>query len=557
MSCLKKDATPEMVAAVQSIENRADECYKPLTILQLPANDAIWALLAGGIQMIEQEVTDWSQDSPYLSAALQNVSRLVPIALKWAVRYGNPYSVKTAAFWSLELGAMVNQALAISSLYSHFETCFPMWHRSRYLGDLMSQSVVRFTALGGVRDRQMSAYQKGLRPNAGPFKAQRAQRRETPLLTRALFDLVLQGAFMTGYASFLYDDPWTLWRELLPEYQARVSAIGRRTETLSVGTYTLKEFEEFYAALLAVCAAHEFLCFEWGQGSSKIYPVGSVVMVRSHQAWAELLSDLSNVAIDKCKSIISDLSFDFDKSLDLHVNPFIPLGTGGALAVAPQFPLHSQCEENILRICSVLRPRIYDAMSDEKENDMISELKTNLNARDIRGPILLPNGVPDIDLLVTDETSSALVIAELKWIRKSLAPKEGVGKEAEVLKGVSQLVQVRKFLTANPDYLTTRMKLLKPFREYEHVHYLLIPRDYCPWIHPVDGISLVEFDAFKKAMLGSENLHDTVLRLLTYEWLPIEGRDFSVRYDRAAVNGVAVESEVFYSTNPLPGRNPG
>lgn len=48
MSFLKKDATPEIVAAVQSIEDRADECYKPLTILQLPANDAIWALLAGG-----------------------------------------------------------------------------------------------------------------------------------------------------------------------------------------------------------------------------------------------------------------------------------------------------------------------------------------------------------------------------------------------------------------------------------------------------------------------------------------------------------------------------
>ena len=38
MSFLKKDATPEIVAAVQSIEDRADECYKPLTILQLPAN---------------------------------------------------------------------------------------------------------------------------------------------------------------------------------------------------------------------------------------------------------------------------------------------------------------------------------------------------------------------------------------------------------------------------------------------------------------------------------------------------------------------------------------
>ena len=139
---------------------------------------------------------------------------------------------------------------------------------------MMSQNVVRFTSIGGVRDRQISAYQKGLRPNAGPFKAQRAQRRETPLVTRALFDLVLQGAFMTGYASFRYDDPWTLWRELLPDYQGRVNAIGRRTETLSVGAYTLKEFKDFYAAVLAVCAAHEFLCFAWGQGSSRFIPSG-------------------------------------------------------------------------------------------------------------------------------------------------------------------------------------------------------------------------------------------------------------------------------------------
>jgi len=249
MSFLKKDALPEMVAAVQSIEDRADECYKPISILKLPANDAIWALLAGGIQMIKQEVTDWSQDSPYLSAALQNVSRLVAIAMKWAVRYGKPYSAKTATFWSQELGAMVNQALSIASLYSHFETCFPMWHRSRYLAELMSRDVVRFTSIGGIRDRQMSAYQKGLRPNAGPFKAQRAQRRETPLVTSALFDLVLRGAFMTGYTSFRYDDPWTLWRELSPEYEGRVKAIGRRTETLSVGTYTLKNLKDFYVAV--------------------------------------------------------------------------------------------------------------------------------------------------------------------------------------------------------------------------------------------------------------------------------------------------------------------
>jgi len=552
MSFLKKDAMPEIVQTVQLIEDRADECYKPLSILQLPANDAIWALLSGGILLIEQEVKDWSQDSPYLSAAMQNVSRFVPTVFKWAVQHGKPNSAETATYWTPELAAMAKQALDVASLYSHYESCFPMWHRDRYLGELISQDIVRFTSIGGIRDRQMSAYQKGLRPNEGPFKSQRPKRREIPLVTKALFDLALQGASMTGYASFRYEDPWTLWRELLPEYQERVNAIARRNEVLSLGKYTLREFKDFYAGLLALCSAHEFLCFAWGQGSSTIYPVGSAIMVRSHQEWAEILSDLSKVALDKCKSIISDLSFDFPRSLDLHVNPFIPLGADGTLGVAPQFPLHSQMEENILRISSILTPTIYSALSAEKEEEMILELKSDLTTRDIGGPLLMPHPVPDIDILIAEESSSTIVIAELKWIRKSLSPKERIGKEAEVRKGMSQLALIRDFLTANPDHLKDRKKLLKRFDEYEHIHYLLIPRDYCPWIDPTDGTSLVDFDAFKKAMLGPDNLHNSILGLLTYDWLPVDGRDFTVSYNRAAVNGVAVESEIFYSSSPQP-----
>jgi hypothetical protein len=35
--------------------------------------------------------------------------------------------------------------------------------------------------------------------------------------------------------------------------------------------------------------------------------------------------------------------------------------------------------------------------------------------------------------------------------------------------------------------------------------------------------------------------------LLRYEWLPVEGRDFRVQYDTATVNGVSIQSEVFYT----------
>jgi hypothetical protein len=43
-----------------------------------------------------------------------------------------------------------------------------------------------------------------------------------------------------------------------------VNALARRSDTLSLGDYRLDEFNTFYAALIAMCAAHDFLCFRVG-----------------------------------------------------------------------------------------------------------------------------------------------------------------------------------------------------------------------------------------------------------------------------------------------------
>ena len=536
-----------MVAAIDHIESRADECYKPLALLHLRSNLGVWALLVGAVQMVEQEIKQWSEDSPHLSAALRNLSNFVPIAMKWAVEHGRPYSSSADLGWTPQLSATVNEALAVASQYSHFVVCFPMWHRNRYSAQLLSPDVVRFTVPGTDRNRQVSAYLKGFRPKDGSFKALPAKRPKQPIVIEALFALSLQGALMTGFTSFQYSDPWTLWRELLPDYQGRVNAIARRNNALSLGDYTLAEFKQFYAAFLAICAAHEFLCYVWGQSCHQ-YPLGSAIMVRSRTAWAALVSELSTITPEKCGSIIDDLSFHFSHSLDLHVNPFVPLGPDGNLAVAPQFPLHSQMEENILRACSILRPRVYDAMSDEKEEDMRLELTRRLKHRDVQGPVMMPKPTPDIDLLVNEEISSTLVIAELKWCRKPLAPKEIPGKDAEVLKGLSQLGKIRRFLLHKPNHLAAQRKLPRRFSDYEHIYYLLIPRDHWPWLEPTEEAAILEFEAFARALERSEDLLSTIRLLLTYEWLPVEGRDFTVRYERATANGVSIESQIFYAT---------
>ena len=551
MAYLKKDAPDKVVETLDRIEGRADECWRPLRILRVPANLAVWALLTGGIQIVEREQAALrSSNTFHLTAALQNLGRLLAIAVKWSFRRAQPSAARLPTDWSHELNAAVDQALEVAEEYSHFEVCFQSFHKNRNSANLLGTDLVRFTAPGVARDRQVSAYQKGFRPRDGSFAAQPTYSQPQAVHVRQELERVLANCLQTGPRSFAYGEPWELWRALLPDYRHRVRAMARRADSLSLGDYRLNEFNEFYAALIVLCAAHDFLCFRWGQ-TCGIYPIESAVMVRPVSGWIDQLSGLSGVAHEKCQAMVSDLTFSVTQSVDLHVHPFVALeGEGEILALAPLFPLHGRHEENILRVCSQRRGHIYDITSSEKEAEMRASLQDVAGLFSGDGPFLLPPPLPDIDLMIADEASATLVIAELKWIRKTLRPAEIPDRDADVLKGLDQLSAIKRFLAGAPDYLTAKGRLRRSVREYRHIYHLLVARDHWRWVEPKDGIAIVEFEAFAAALRCSSSLDEAVSRLLTYEWLPVEGRDFDIRYHRASANGVSIESQIFYARPP-------
>jgi hypothetical protein len=548
MPVIKSAAPLEVVEAIQKIEDRADKCYEPLALLDLHLSVAIWALMVRGIGMIEAEIGQRGDNSHELIATLINISRFTPIAMNWSAAHGNDSAPPAPRKWTVDLAIRAAQALDVATRYAHFVTCFPMWHKDRYLADLVSPELVRFTAPGETRNRQVSAYLKGLRPKIGQFQMQRNPKPATmPEINKALFQIAFDGARRTGPLSFEYTDPKVLWSELLPEYKARASGIARRSDDLLLGDYTLGEFNQIYGAFLSICAAHEYLCFAWGKSYG--YPFESAVIVRSSDNWVSILSELSRVAPEKCVSVVNDLTFSLGRSVDLHVHPFVPLEDdfGRTLAVAPQFPLASRPDENILRVVSTLRPAFFDQTSNGKEPESLSELRKRLPNRNLIGPILMPNPTPDVDMLTADEGSSTVILAELKWMRKSLRSVEIIEKDAAVLNGVTQLQEIRAFMADHPDHLTGPGRLPRRLLDYDHVFWLVVARDHWPWMDVTDGIALVEFEPFVMALGAADDLHSAVEKLLTYDWLPVEGRDFRVQYDGVTVNGVGQESEVFYS----------
>jgi hypothetical protein len=205
--------------------------------------------------------------------------------------------------------------------------------------------------------------------------------------------------------------------------------------------------------------------------------------------------------------MLGDLTFS-NRSLDLHVHPLVPLDGGSeVLALASPFPLHSRHDENVLRVCSQSQPEVYDATSLEKEAEMRAALRAAGARYGAYGPFRLPDPLPDIDLVMADEASSTLVIAELKWLRKTLRPAEIPERDAEVLKGIDQLSRIQRFLAEAPAHLASQGRLPRPVNQYDRVHYLLIVRDHWRWVAPHDGIAILEFDAFARALARSDNLH--------------------------------------------------
>jgi hypothetical protein len=277
--------------------------------------------------------------------------------------------------------------------------------------------------------------------------------------------------------------------------------------------------------------------------------VNSRVIVQRRERWVRLLSKISDLPEQIVSDIIGDLVFGATRTLDLYVHPFVALAEHPQLlGIVPHFPLKSRPDENILRVCSLLRPTFFDAITHAKEGRMREELKANSYAGfKIRGPRTLPGGLPDIDLIVEDVPGSTVVLAELKWLRKAIRSVEHIGQEAAFLRGIGQLEKIMEFLRENPRFLLDRGDVSENLSKFKNVYYVLVPRDYFVWVDPAKGIPVIEYDAFSRVLSRATNLAAGMAELLEFDWLPKSGRDFEIKYETFSVNAVSVETEVIYA----------
>jgi hypothetical protein len=549
MPYLKRDATDEQREKIQSIENRADDCYKLLRLLYRPKNVARWGLLTAMSLQLETMQQKYGRNSVPHQIRLTTLDRCT-CGFKFIEEHCKPESKLAEKYtWNGSMIEDSNHALGVTEQYTDFLNIFPMWHKDHEQAELFSDDKVRFYMPDdSPRQRQVNAHQQIFRVTENEHQPDEEVFVESPETKSMLDALVREVRPVPAEKKFSYEPSRELIEALRPKFQMRLDRRFRHPESFELEGYTLREFKSFYVALLILCAIHDYICYPTIQYGLPV-PKSSLVMVKSRIAWTAYLSSISGLSKSVCEKIISDLTLDAvgQPGSSMCIHPFVPLDNF-TLAVAPQFPLASLPDDNVVRALSYASNVLFSGQNTQKETVMRSRISEVAIQYGPRYSIDLPNGSTEIDMLLVDEASSTVVMAELKWIRKPNRTVERIDRDKEVEKGLSQLRLIRTYARENPDFLRKKEKLPRSLSEYKHVHYLLIVRDHWFWVDPEDSIAIVDFDAFLVAFKSSENLQETVTGLLTYEWLPVEGRDFTVEWATASVHGVLLESPLFKST---------
>lgn len=543
---IKSEAGADLVDAVQQVEDRADRAIGRLDIFRLPRGLAAWAVLTRLSARFEELRPNRSPRQ--LVPVAINLSRAGALLLRWLQERGpalEGYGGSHRMTRDLEHAA--GSAIEIALKYDAFLTSFPAWHKDRAWAEVLADGAVRLTVVCTPLERRVRAFQQGFPACGGSTQGDSAHAGFVSMSAaqERLMTAALGRCFFAGGSSMAYPEPWDLYQSLFGTYMARMGGMFRRDGSLDLGGYTMDDLKRFYSAFAAALAVHEDLCFRFGARHS--YPHDSAVMVRGRSGWAGLCASVSGLRPGLCAAIVDALTFVRQvPQHDLLTCPVVPVG-GDALAVAPQFPLAARADENILRVIQRKRPLLFSKSSRLKEKEMAGDIGRRVRpGLGPTGPVSLPNGLPDIDLLFVDEGARAVLIAESKWLQK---PSGNWGRwadrEKEIRKGEEQIAAIRGFLGENPKYLCEQRKLGRSLAEYSAVHFGIVARDF--FVPPADPeIFVTDHEALIAAINAARDLGGAVARLRSYGWLPVEGKDFRVQFDRAAVGGAVIEVETYY-----------
>jgi len=242
---LFKDMPTTEVETIKALELRADSCVAHINPSALEGDAYAWSILTETISLIEHNLKEFGPDSSHFKAALINLGRQAPWLIE-VVRSQMPTTSDPNMLrsWDLASARRANEDLAVARNYDAFLNSFPMWYRNRVHAELMANDTISFTVGRGSRDRQVSAFQKGLRRLQRKHKAIPAHQVEPTEAILKRYGRILAEALVTGPYSFSYEHSYELARRTFNKYMQRLTAIMRRSDSIDLAAIALEHLRD-------------------------------------------------------------------------------------------------------------------------------------------------------------------------------------------------------------------------------------------------------------------------------------------------------------------------
>ena len=134
---LESDASPQLAAQVQEIEDRCDKWADGLALTGFTHDIAAWGALTQVVDLVERQIKEYGHGSQEQREAMLNLGRAGALLLD-KLRAPTLPMKPVWLRWTPELKEASQQAVLTAHNCGAFITCFTMWHKDRYAVEVIS-----------------------------------------------------------------------------------------------------------------------------------------------------------------------------------------------------------------------------------------------------------------------------------------------------------------------------------------------------------------------------------------------------------------------------------
>ena len=293
--------------------------------------------------------------------------------------------------------------------------------------------------------------------------------------------------------------------------------------------YSLGDFRQVFEAICAIAHIHRTArVIAATQGCDSRGYLDSIYLPTCDELLRRVIR-YSGVSNAKVQNILDDLTYGSGSisHSELAMRPLIKLNSE-YYAIVPHVWICSSAERNFTALLNRLESEreIYlQLASTEKEERMRQHFTEDLSDKGYRFIWGNVTNLPDVDLVIINDSKKTCLLLELKWFIAPTVARERIEKSKEIEKGISQVQKLKQAFENNYRPLLDKLNIDSSYR-FEGV---VVSQNWIGYANAQSTeIPVIRANDLIKNLKSTENLQSSIEWLKGREYLPKEGTDFKI-----------------------------